>query len=75
MKETGAELRRSLLSYLETRDVYELANIDEMGEELRTKMADGKKIISNLMQYKYSPKTKEEMLNSFAFLKKDKNEN
>lgn len=75
MKETGAELRRSLLSYLETRDVYELANIDEMGEELRTKMEDGKKIISNLMQYKYSPKTKEEMLNSFAFLNKDKNEN
>lgn len=74
MKETGANLRRALLSYLETRDVYELANIDEMGDELRTKMEDGKKIISNLMQYKYSPKTKEEMLNSFAFLKKDKNE-
>ncbi len=74
IKETGANLRRALLSYLETRDVYELANIDEMGEELRAKMDDGKKIISNLMQYKYSPKTKEEMLNSFGFLRRDKNE-
>lgn len=35
MKVLGSLVRRKLLSYLETRDVYELANVDEMSEELK----------------------------------------
>lgn len=72
MKELGALVRRELLSYMEKRDVYELANIDEMGSDLKSKMDNGKKILSNLIQYKYSPKTKEEIINLFSFLKEDK---
>ena len=68
MKKVGTKLRRELLSYLEVRSVYELANIDEMSKELQKKMKDGKVILNKLKQYKFSPKSKEEMKSDFAFL-------
>ena len=68
MKKVGSKLRRELLSYLEVRSVYELANIDELSKELQKKMKDGKVILGKLKQYKFSPKTKEEMKADFAFL-------
>ena len=68
MKKVGSKLRRELLSYLEVRSVYELANIDEMSKELQKKMREGKVMLSKLKQYKFSPKTKEEMINEFNFL-------
>jgi len=61
MKKIGSLVRNELLSYLDVRDVYELANIDEMGEELQIRMKRGKMILDRLIQYKYSPKSKEEM--------------
>lgn len=42
-KKLGANIRRQLLSYLETKEVYELANIDEMSKELREKNEKRKK--------------------------------
>lgn len=76
MKKVGSKVRNKLLEYLEVRDTYELANVDEMGEELRNRLVEGKKILGNLKQYKFSPKTKEEMLNSYAFLEEgDKDAN
>lgn len=68
MKKVGTKLRRELLSYLEVRAVYELANIDEMSKELQKKMKDGKIMLDKLKQYKFSPRTKEEMIADFAFL-------
>lgn len=68
MKKVGSKLRRELLSYLEVRSVYELANIDEMSKELQKKMRDGKVILNKLKQYKFSPKSKEEMKADFMFL-------
>ena len=68
MKKVGSKLRRELLSYLEVREVYELANIDEMSKELQKKMKDGKVMLNKLKQYKFSPKSKEEMLKDFEFL-------
>jgi len=65
MKQIGAAVRRQLLSYLESCDVYELANIDEMSPELRKKMTDGKQIRNHLNQYKFSPRTAEEMYRLF----------
>ena len=41
MKKVGSKLRRELLSYLEVREVYELANIDEMSKELQQKLRNG----------------------------------
>lgn len=65
MKRIGANVRRELLSYLESCDVYELANIDEMSPELQKKMMNGSKIRANLNQYKFSPRTMEEMYTLF----------
>jgi len=61
IKRIGAVVRRELLSYLETCDVYELANMDEMSPELRKKIMNGKEIRNKLNQYKFSPHTLEEM--------------
>lgn len=68
MKKYGSLVRNKLLEYLEVRDIYELANIDEMGEELQTRMREGKVILEKLKQYKFAPKSKEEMIELYKFL-------
>ena len=68
MKKVGSKVRIELLSYLDVRQIYELANIDEMSEELQRKLKDGKKILDNLKQYKFSPRSKEEMMNCYKFI-------
>ena len=72
MKKMGSDVRSRLLSYLDVRSVYELANTDEMSEELQERLRNGKKILDTLKQYKYSPRTKEEMINLYDFLKSAK---
>ncbi len=64
----GAGIRQTLLSYLETRDVYELANEDDMSAELRTKLFEGREILNALQQYKYSPLTHEQIIAKFSTL-------
>lgn len=68
IKKIGAVVRRELLSYLETCDVYELANMDEMSPELRQKMQNGREIKNRLKQYKFSPLTLDEMSTRFVGL-------
>ncbi|MGN1357932.1 MAG: F0F1 ATP synthase subunit alpha [Bacilli bacterium] len=68
MKRVGSKVRIELLTYLDVRQIYELANIDEMGEDLQRRLREGKKILDNLGQYKFSPKTKQEMIDSYQFL-------
>jgi F-type H+/Na+-transporting ATPase subunit alpha len=65
VKRVGAVVRRELLAYLENCDIYELANIDEIGPELRRKMLNGKAIRTKLNQYKYSPRAVDEMIHLF----------
>ena len=65
MKAVGSVVRRKLLSYLETRSVYELVNMDEMSPELRNQFIEGKEILSKLLQYKFSPKTPQQMMAMF----------
>lgn len=71
MKKLGAKTRQKLLSYLETREVYELANVDEMSPELQAKLIEGKKILDNLNQYKYSPLTMDQILEKFSFVEEN----
>ena len=70
-KKMGATIRRKLLSYLETREVYELANFDEMSPELQEKMKSGKKILELLTQYKFSPLTESEIIERFKFINEE----
>ena len=72
MKRVGSKVRIELLSYLDVRQIYELANIDEMSEELQSRLRTGKKMLDCLGQYKFSPKTKQEMIQTFDFLKENK---
>lgn len=68
VKKLGSLVRSKLLEYLEVRDIYELANIDEMSIELQNRMKEGKVILDKLKQNKFSPKSKEEMLELYKFL-------
>ena len=68
MKRVGSKVRINLLSYLHVREIYELANIDEMSVELQNRLKEGQRILDNLRQYKFSPKTKQEMLDSYKFI-------
>ena len=65
MRRLGSRVRREFLSYLETKEVYQMANIDEMGPEMQKKFAEGQKFEERLRQYKFSPRSREEILSMF----------
>lgn len=66
MKKLGGKVRREFLSYLEVKEVYELANTDEMSPEMQQKLEQGRQIQERLLQYKYSPRNKEEIIHMFS---------
>lgn len=68
IRKLGANVRLKLLNYLETKEVYELANTDEMGEELKRKLNEGKKIEDALKQNKFEPLSYTEILERFKTL-------
>ena len=47
--------------------------MDEMSPELQKQMINGKKILDNLNQYKYSPKSKDEMMDLYKFMFEEEN--
>ena len=72
MKDVGIKIRQELLSYLDIKDIYELVNLDDLGENMKKRMIEGKAILDKLTQYKYSPLTKDQMVNLFNDVKEDK---
>ena len=66
MKRLGAKVRQKFLSYLETREVYELANTDEMSPEMHARLQEGRRIEERLLQYKFSPRNKNEIIQMFT---------
>jgi F-type H+-transporting ATPase subunit alpha len=66
LRKTGASVRRELLSYLETREVFELVNMEEMNEEMRSKMTRGRKLLDLMGQYKFSPISPDGMIERFG---------
>lgn len=69
IKKLGANVRLKLLSFLETQDVYQFANMDEMGDNLKNKFIEGKKIVELLNQNKFSPRTIDQIISEFDFTK------
>lgn len=65
MRRLGARVRRDLLSYLEAREVFELANIDEMGAAMRDKMERGAALMDALNQYRYQPRSMRAIQDAF----------
>ncbi len=74
MKKAGPPIRRELLSYLEQREVFELANADEMGEAMRKRMRRGALILEMLKQHKFAVRTSQTMLDMVARLNEDEGE-
>lgn len=66
MKKAGPPVRRELLSYLEQREVFELANADEMSAALRARMRRGAAILEMLKQQKFAVRIPEAMLRMLA---------
>ena len=59
-------------SYLEKRDIYELANTDEMSFEIQSLLSEGKLIQNCLNQYKFETKNEEEIIRTFEGLMEKK---
>ncbi len=74
VKKLGASVRRELLSYLDTREVYELANVDEMAPEMKKKLFRGADIIRGLKQSKYAGRTPEQIIRTFTGIMKGQEE-
>ena len=68
IKKLGARVRQELLSYLETADVYQLVNTESMTEELRNKLARGKKILDLLKQPIFTAISVPQIISKFEFL-------
>ena len=65
MKKLGAVVRRKFLSYLETKEVYQLANVDEMSPEMQQSLKEGEQLQERLLQYKFSPRSADEIMRDF----------
>lgn len=65
IKKVGAVVRRKFLSYLETKEVYQLANVDEMSPEMQQTLKEGEELQERLLQYKFSPRSKNEIISHF----------
>ena len=70
MKRVGPQIRRELLAYLEQREIFELANVDEMGEALRERMRRGAAILELLKQHKFAVRKPEELLKAVEQLER-----
>ncbi len=68
MKKAGPPIRRELLSYLEQREIFELANADEMSESLRERMRRGAIILELLCQPKFAVRKPKDMLEQLGRL-------
>lgn len=62
----GNAIRNKLLSYLESREIYELANVDELPADLRNKLSEGEKLLNNFIQYKYTMFSEEDIIKVFT---------
>lgn len=68
IKRVGAAFRSKLLSYLESKAVYELANSDQMSDNLKAKIAEGQRLIELLIQPKWTDITEQDALAKIAAL-------
>ncbi|TCL60922.1 F-type H+-transporting ATPase subunit alpha [Kineothrix alysoides] len=65
MKKLGAVVRRNFLSYLETKEVYQFVNVDEMSQEMQHNLKEGQALQERLLQYKFSPRNPVEIKEHF----------
>lgn len=66
VSQVGSRVKRELLSYMEKKDIYELANKDEMSAEMLSLLEKGERILDNLNQYKYTNRDEREVVDTFS---------
>jgi len=74
MSNVGTKLRRKLLAYLDVKDIYELSDPSELSPALKESIATGEKMVKDLRQYKYSPKSEKEMQELFKYVLEEEKE-
>ena len=67
IKKIGSAVRRKLLSYLETADVYQLVNIESLSDELQDKLYKGQELMRLLNQRKFSPISQDRLVELFGY--------
>ena len=67
IKQIGSEVRRKLLSYLETADVYQLVAIESLSDDLQDKLYKGQELLRLLNQDKFSPMSQERLVEVFGY--------
>ena len=67
IKKIGSAVRRKLLSYLETADVYQLVNIESLSDELQDKLYKGQELMKLLNQRKFSPYSQDRLVELFGY--------
>ena len=70
LSKVGSKLRRELLAYLDVKDIYELSDPSELSPALKESIDRGNKMINDLKQYKYSPKSESEMQTLFSYVER-----
>ena len=70
LSSVGSKLRRELLAYLDVKDIYELSDPSELSPALKESIDRGNKMINDLKQYKYSPKSESEMQTLFSYVER-----
>ena len=68
IKKIGSAVRRKLLSYLETADVYQLVNIESLSDELQDKLYKGQELMRLLNQRKFSPISQDRLVEMFGYI-------
>ena len=67
IKKIGSAVRRKLLSYLETADVYQLVNIESLSDELQDKLYKGQELLKLLNQKKFTPFSQDRLVEIFGY--------
>ena len=67
IKKIGSEVRRKLLSYLETADVYQLVAIESLSDDLQDKLYKGQELLRLLNQNKFSPMSQDRLVEVFGY--------
>ena len=68
IKKIGSVVRREVLSFLETSDVYQLVNVESLSDELQSKIFKGQKLLGLLNQRKFSAMSPDKLISDFGYV-------
>jgi F0F1-type ATP synthase alpha subunit len=71
IKKVGNEIRVKVARYLDMRETFAMSNPDDLSPQIRNSLLEGKKILEDLVQESFTPRSEEETVRVFSeYLKK-----